>query len=184
MKRLCQALVAVAVLTAALVGGSPATSLAQGEATEPTPQPTTEPSPSAEPTEPTSEPSPSGDEGSTDESDAGENDSQDAEAGGGESAPSNGTTDDVAPASSSSAVDSNLVEEVVEAVGGAVEDPCAGQGLDCGIDMGNPCDPNRTGQTCMEYVADGSLRSSTTSGATHTTPARRARRTSSTRSGV
>lgn len=50
----------------------------------------------------------------------------------------------------------NLVDEVVEAVEG-VADPCSEALADCESvigDPGDPCDPNDSGQTCLEYVKD------------------------------
>jgi hypothetical protein len=110
------------------------------------PEPT-EPAPTSSP-----EPSPSG--GSAPETES----SDEASASdGAESSAAGGTT-------TSSAFDTNVVDEVVDTVGGAVGNPCASLDcgavsdpcahIDCGIDTGDPCDPNRTGQTCVEYVSD------------------------------
>lgn len=97
----------------------------------------------------TAEPSPSAESGSADEV---------AES----SSPSTGDAAESSAAGLSS-FDTNIVDEVVDKVVGAVDDPCANvdcaglvedpcSRIDCGIDVSDPCDPNHMGQTCMQYV--------------------------------
>ena len=95
--------------------------------------------PDADEPAPTASPQPSPADGSTSSPDGDESSSSTA-----------GGAEDATSVATSGSLDTNVVDVIIDTVGEAVIDPCAN--IDCGIDMRDPCDPDRTGQTCMEMV--------------------------------
>lgn len=125
---------------------------------DPSPEPTAESPPGDSGTSETDQGA-SGDEPTDDEAASGETGSPDSESQ--SSATSSDTTASAEDASSvdatTTSAETSIIEDIVDLIDAAlpaigVQNPCSLLGIDCAVQ--DPCDPDGTGQTCLDYVAD------------------------------